>query len=229
MVSLTDFQDRRRDQPRLRPPRVPGRSRTVVCGVATHRLAAGPPGHASGRGGTRTREAVKPYALSRRAAMPTATPPRGCRTDRHDFAWRHRNRRAQREVCARGRSGSNELIHRPSSCVDPPHAATSAGAAQRRQAGSSASASSTESSAAASRSAAGTHSGKGFSIVRWAPDGVWTSSTAARRAAGKRSATRTSAGQRRAMDQRDLSVDQARCDHLGRVEKAGEHGEDLMA
>jgi hypothetical protein len=32
-----------------------------------------------------------------------------------------------------------------------------------------------------------------------------------------------------AVDQRDPSVDQARCDHVGRVEKAGEHGEDLMA
>ena len=32
-----------------------------------------------------------------------------------------------------------------------------------------------------------------------------------------------------AVDQRDLSVDQARRDHVGRVEKAGEHGEDLMA
>jgi hypothetical protein len=31
-----------------------------------------------------------------------------------------------------------------------------------------------------------------------------------------------------AVDQGDLSVDQARRDHVGRVENAGEYGEDLM-
>jgi hypothetical protein len=69
--------------------------------------------------------------------------------------------------------------------------------AQRRQAGRRASASSTVSSAAAARSSAGIHSGKGTSIVRWAPDRVCTSSTAARRSRGNRSATRTRAGQTR--------------------------------
>lgn len=68
---------------------------------------------------------------------------------------------------------------------------------QWRQEGISASASSMVSSAGAARSSAGIHSGKAASIVRWTPDAVCTPSTAARRPAGNRSATRTRAGQTR--------------------------------
>ena len=66
---------------------------------------------------------------------------------------------------------------------------------QRRQRGSCASASSTLRSVAAAISSGGTHAGNGTSTVRWAPEAVCCSSTAASRSAGKRSATRTSAGQ----------------------------------
>ena len=44
---------------------------------------------------------------------------------------------------------------------------------------------------------AGTHSGNGISVVRWAPDAVCSSSTAAKRSPGKRSAIRTRAGHSR--------------------------------
>ena len=66
---------------------------------------------------------------------------------------------------------------------------------QRRQTGSCASASSTLRSVAAAISSGGTHAGNATSTVRWAPEAVCCSSTAASRSAGKRSATRTSAGQ----------------------------------
>ncbi len=68
---------------------------------------------------------------------------------------------------------------------------------QRRQAGSCASASSTVRRLAAVISSSGTHSGNGISVVRWAPDAVCSSSTAAKRLPGKRSATRTRAGHSR--------------------------------
>ena len=58
-------------------------------------------------------------------------------------------------------------------------------------------ASSMVSRAAAEMSSAGTHSGNGTAIARWAPDAVWTSSTAASRSAGNRSASRTTAGHTR--------------------------------
>ena len=66
---------------------------------------------------------------------------------------------------------------------------------QRRQTGSCASASSTLRSVAAAMSSGGTHAGNATSTIRWAPEAVCCSSTAASRSAGKRSATRTSAGQ----------------------------------
>ena len=44
-------------------------------------------------------------------------------------------------------------------------------------------------------SSGGTHAGNAIPTVRWAPEAVCCSSTAASRSAGKRSATRTSAGQ----------------------------------
>ena len=66
---------------------------------------------------------------------------------------------------------------------------------QRRQTGSCASASSTLRSVAAAMSSGGTHAGNATSTIRWAPEAVCWSSTAASRSAGKRSATRTSAGQ----------------------------------
>ena len=66
---------------------------------------------------------------------------------------------------------------------------------QRRQTGSCASASSTLRSVAAAMSSGGTHAGNATSTVRCAPEAVCCSSTAASRSAGKRSATRTSAGQ----------------------------------
>ena len=68
---------------------------------------------------------------------------------------------------------------------------------QRRQAGSCVSASSTVRRLAAVMSSTGTHSGNGISVVRWAPDAVCSSSTAAKRSPGKRSATRTRAGHSR--------------------------------
>ncbi len=68
---------------------------------------------------------------------------------------------------------------------------------QRRQAGSCASASWTVRRLAAVISSTGTHSGNGISVVRWAPDAVCSSSTAAKRLPGKRSATRTRAGHSR--------------------------------
>ena len=66
---------------------------------------------------------------------------------------------------------------------------------QRRQRGSCASASSTLRSVAAAMSSGGTHVGNATSTVRWAPEAVCCSSIAASRSTGKRSATRTSAGQ----------------------------------
>jgi hypothetical protein len=55
--------------------------------------------------------------------------------------------------------------------------------------------SSTLRSVAAATSSGGTHPGKATSTVWWAPEAVCCSSRAASRSAGKRSATRTSAGQ----------------------------------
>ncbi len=67
----------------------------------------------------------------------------------------------------------------------------------RRTFGRNCNASSSPSSALASNASAGTHSGNGVTILRWAPDAVCSSSMASSAGEGKRSARRTSTGQMR--------------------------------
>ena len=85
-------------------------------------------------------------------------------------------------------SGVHELVRAP--FLEPVRIAAT-------EVGSWLTASSAESCFAASRTSSGTHSGKGCSRFRCAPDAVCSSWIAARRSTGNRSARQTSAGHRR--------------------------------
>jgi hypothetical protein len=78
------------------------------------------------------------------------------------------------------------------------------------------------------RSSEGTQSGKGTAIVWCAPEAVCTSSMAARRSSGNRSATRTRRWPEPAVYQGDFPIDQACGDDVGGGANAVEHTVDLV-